>query len=656
MLYTPTSDQLSFLEATLSPDRAASFISTFESLGGKYCPGWPDQFGILLKDWSNKTNTPINSISLFSGAGGLDIGFHDAGFKVKKMVELEERFVATLKANTGKGKYFSDTDIYCGDICLFQPDNLGKIDFIIGGPPCQTFSAAGRRAAGVQGTDDPRGKLFLEYIRVLDYYKPLGFLFENVYGIIGAQNGKAWDAIVSSFRELGYHISFRIVDAADYGVPQHRERLIIVGSKGAHFNFPRPTHGPDSENNTPYYQSGTAVMNALFDSPPPTKGINGRFGHLLNEIPPGLNYSYFTEEMGHPKPIFSWRSKFSDFLYKAHPEMPVRTIKAQGGQYTGPFHWENRHFTINEFKRLQTFPDAYHVCGNRQTAIHQIGNSVPPQLARVLAVSILDQLFDRRPLIPLTYIDNSVNLNFRKRKHDLTAFYKKIASDAISQLNDSHSENELLKDSFYFSLSDNFSYCIQKEPAKSLCKVAFTPSGVKWKFKLQPTSPENTTNFTLCIKVTDSTLNNLPFNEIILTSNTLTDKIFTGAWKTIEHTIARHNIKADLVQLSGYYQYQPKITCTFDFDEASYLSNKNFWLSIRKLVSGDCIRQIISYEEFSDAFDVPDALIFALWLKSIGYEIRNHKTNPQILKNHLLLPYVFPSLSPLSVQLSKNLE
>ncbi len=92
-------------------------------------------------------------------------------------------------------------------------------------------------------------------------------------------------------------------------------------------------------------------------------GIGGRYGSLLDSIPPGLNYSFCTEEMGHPNPIFAWRSKFSDFLYKADPNMPVRTIKASGGAYTGPFHWDNRFFTYPEYKRLQTFPDDYEISG-----------------------------------------------------------------------------------------------------------------------------------------------------------------------------------------------------------------------------------------------------------------------------------------------------
>ena len=97
--------------------------------------------------------------------------------------------------------------------------------------------------------------------------------------------------------------------------------------------------------------------------------------------------------MGHPNLVFAWRSKFSDFLYKADSYTPIRTIKAQGGQYTGPFHWNNRTFSIAGHKRLQTFPDNYDISGNKQTQLHQIGNSVPPQLARILAMSIRHQVY-----------------------------------------------------------------------------------------------------------------------------------------------------------------------------------------------------------------------------------------------------------------------
>lgn len=135
--------------------------------------------------------------------------------------------------------------------------------------------------------------------------------------------------------------------------------MIIVGTRDGGFRFPRPTHGPDSPGGRPNYPAGVAVAGAEVE-PGAATGLNGRYGHLLAEVPPGRNYSFFNEQMGHPRPVFAWRSKFSDFLYKADPAAPVRTIKAQGGQSTGAFHWGNRPFSVGEFKRLHTFPDTYH--------------------------------------------------------------------------------------------------------------------------------------------------------------------------------------------------------------------------------------------------------------------------------------------------------
>lgn len=243
------------------------------------------------------------------------------------------------------------------------------------------------------GTQDARGILFREYVRLLEKISPAGFLFENVYGIMGAQGGKAWKEISESFSNAGYQLFYRIVDAADYGVPQHRERLLIVGLKEGKFKFPRPTHGPDSPDGAPFYNAETAVTGVELTPDERKTGIGGKYGALLDNIPPGLNYSFYTEKMGHPTPIFAWRSKFSDFLYKADPNTPVRTIKAQGGAYTGPLHWENRPFACSEYKRLQTFPDDYEISGTKQTAVKQIGNSVPPQLARIMSIAIRQQVF-----------------------------------------------------------------------------------------------------------------------------------------------------------------------------------------------------------------------------------------------------------------------
>lgn len=381
---------------------------------------WADKFGRAVREWSKDTGAcQIKVLSLFSGAGGLDIGFHDAGFNITHAVKIDERFAQSLTANAAKGGYIDGTAVVCKDIRDFSLLEGTKVDFIIGGPPCQTFSAAGRRASGVLGTQDERGTLFQEYVRLLRELQPKGFLFENVYGIVGAEAGKPWAEIQQAFSNAGYRIESRIVDAADYGVAQHRERLIIVGTKTGAYRFPRPTHGPNSPNRKCHVSAEQALDGSNSLEAVDDYQLGGRYGHLLEQVPPGLNYSFFTEELGHPKPIFAWRSKFSDFLYKADPEMPVRTLKAQGGQYTGPFHWRSRPFSVAELKRLQSFPDAYKIEGGRQVAIHQIGNSVPPQLSRILALSVLEQIFGIASPVSLPTLDAHAELGFRKRKRKL---------------------------------------------------------------------------------------------------------------------------------------------------------------------------------------------------------------------------------------------
>jgi DNA (cytosine-5)-methyltransferase 1 len=198
---------------------------------------WPDQFGQRLNKWANHSGfKKIRTISLFSGAGGLDIGFHDAGFDIVEMVEINSSYAETLKANTKPSGYFASGEVKNIDIRDYQPAKSGwrsgSIDLIIGGPPCQTFSAGGRRAGGVAGTTEKRGVLFEEYVRLLKELRPKAFVFENVYGITGAESGSAWQRIQKAFASAGYTLFHRVLDTADYGVPQHRERMIIVGVFG----------------------------------------------------------------------------------------------------------------------------------------------------------------------------------------------------------------------------------------------------------------------------------------------------------------------------------------------------------------------------------------------------------------------------------------
>lgn len=613
---------------------------------------WADKFGRAVREWSKGTSASgINVLSLFSGAGGLDIGFHDAGFNITHAVEIDERFAQSLTANAAKGGYIEGTTVICKDIRDFSLPVGSKIDFIIGGPPCQTFSAAGRRASGVLGTQDERGTLFQEYVRLLNELQPEGFLFENVYGIVGAEAGKPWAEIQQAFSNAGYKIESRIVDAADYGVAQHRERLIIVGTKSNSYRFPRPTHGPDSPNGERHVSAEQVLNKVVLSEIEAKYQLGGRYGHLLEQIPPGLNYSFFTEELGHPNPIFAWRSKFSDFLYKADPTKPVRTLKAQGGQYTGPFHWQSRPFSVAELKRLQSFPDAYKIEGGRQVAIHQIGNSVPPQLSRILALTVLEQIFDTPTPIRLPTLEAHEELGFRKRKRVLTEHYKNKASSAIALLNVNN--NDISPERIYHAdLSTSFEF---KEiiSGKILVNTSLTDENLSISVGYRQKSFEYTPTITITIQSNPGRLWALGERTVTLKIFDLDVNLFTVGWKAFDSELIYRGIKADLVQLCGYYQYAPKFSCRMSLPKKVEWQ----WEALQKIVAGVGVRKTLSMHEFSNILEITpqNVLPFASFLKGCGYEARTRATNPKIPENFLLIPYAFPTLSSQSVQFRKKI-
>lgn len=643
-------NDIPYLFDEMNNSEYATIRDICDSLGCEYgIPAWPDKLGKSLFNYIETNNLPrIRTLSLFSGAGGLDIGFHDLGFDIIESVEIEQKFCNTLMLNSGEGKKFSSSKPNCIDIREYSGENLGKIDFIIGGPPCQTFSAAGRRQGGVLGTTDARGVLFREYVRLLEKLKPVGFLFENVYGIIGAQNGEAWEEIKRSFSEVGYKLHYRILDAADYGVPQHRERLIIVGLREGQFNFPRPINGIDSINQEPFYNAGCAVKGLKLTKEEKAVGISGRFGALINDIPPGLNYSFYTKELGHPNPIFAWRSKFSDFMYKADPDMPVRTIKAQGGQYTGPLHWDTRYFSYSEFKRLQTFPDDYEISGVKQVAVHQIGNSVPPQLARMLALAIRIQVFGTVFPFEMEFIPQNVVLSFRKNKRNLTEYYREKAKEAIERINSSNKKRKLDDTSFYLTITNKFKY-IQSE-VEGDYKVDVRCENEELYIHLSPTTSKTSEVSTICIE--PITTWSIPAERVYLKVYSNDWFAVTAAWKVLDRLLITNKIKADLVQLNGYYQYESQIICTL---ESTSLDRKNI---MSPIIEGDIISKELTTAKLAELWEVEESLVLenAKWLRTLGYEIRNNHTNPQIPEGVWLIPYKFPTLLPESVQRNKTLE
>lgn len=640
------------LELNFCPSDQTLFDDICDCIGcDNSSPGWPDSFGKLIRQWLSETAVkPIKTLSLFSGAGGLDIGFSDIGFQIVSSVEIEEKFCETLQLNAGKGKRFSETSVHCVDIKDFSGDNLTDIDFIIGGPPCQSFSAAGRRANGVMGIEDERGTLFREYVRLLKKLSPKGFLFENVYGITGAQDGRAWHEILTAFTEVGYKLSYRVIDAADYGVPQHRERLIIVGLKDSFFQFPRPTHGPDSVGSIPFYNAGTALEGVVSAESDESNQLGGRYAHLLEDIPPGLNYSFYTEEMGHPSPLFAWRSKFSDFLYKADPAEPVRTIKASGGAYTGPLHWENRFFNCEEYKRLQTFPDDYLISGSKQTAVKQIGNSVPPQLARIMAVAIREQVFGTSFPFRLSRLGENEELSFRKRKRELSALYKKKAQEALQQRKESSSFLPASRQ-YHCTIDSKFKF-EEKDRRQGDFKVS-----VRWGDMLRiDVKKAGEASHPVRARIHITPRQNvwpLSVQEVQLVIHAELYPGLTVAWKALERELVRNSLKADLVQLNGYYQYPPRIQCDIRINGA-----EKYATVLRKVINNASVPQMKSGTQLAEEWGISCSEIIdaAQYLRLLGYEIRNHRTNPQIEENMWLIPYAFPTLTPQSVQLSKKLH
>jgi DNA (cytosine-5)-methyltransferase 1 len=352
----------------------------------------------------------LAAISLFSGAGGLDLGVERAGYRVLAALEYDADAAATLRAN------LIHTEVLQRDIRTVSTKELlkaaglrsGEAELLIGGPPCTPFSKSGNWLEYKRTGKDANADLLDHYLRILSEAKPRAFLLENVFGLAYKNHNAFWlRRLLSSFRELGYHVEHKVLLAADYGVPQRRQRLFILGSKDATPAFPMPTHsGPHEtrrwDHTLPrHITSGEAIgdLAKRRDLAEPEEVADGTFGHLLPEVPPGDNYLYFTAKRGHPKPLFEWRSRYWNFLLKLDPEQPSPTIQAQPGPWVGPFHWHNRRLRVAEIKRLQTFPDDYQVVGTRRSAQIQIGNAVPPLLAERLATALAAQVGENAAVV-----------------------------------------------------------------------------------------------------------------------------------------------------------------------------------------------------------------------------------------------------------------
>lgn len=335
-------------------------------------------------------------VSLFSGCGGLDLGFKMAGFITVFATDNWDIACATLKKNNAADTIMQ-ADIRKLDFSAIK-ENCGEIDCLIGGPPCPPYSQTRHYLVGKKDgfEDEKAGFAVPEYFRALEELQPKVFVFENVDGFMFKTHTEAFSFLQEKSKQLGYNIAFRVINCADYGVPQTRKRFICVGVKGnVPFIFPTPTHSQKEAGKKPWVTCGEVI--ADFDTitdEEQQQRPGGKDYDLLVDIPAGDNYLYYTEKRGYPNPKFKWKSRYWTFLLKLSPDRPSWTIQASHSQNQGPFHWHNRFLRIEELKRIQTFPDEYELCGDFKEQWRQVGNAVPPVFAKALAQKIKEDIFD----------------------------------------------------------------------------------------------------------------------------------------------------------------------------------------------------------------------------------------------------------------------
>lgn len=296
-------------------------------------------------------------VSLFSGAGGLDLGFKMAGHDIIWANDLYEDAVETYRHNIGD-------HIVCEDISKVDEKEIPDCDIIIGGFPCQGFSVANTK----RHEGDERNTLYKQLIRVIKAKKPKFFLAENVKGITNLAKGKVFQMILNDFSEMGYVVKYRILNAADYGVPQTRQRVIIVGVRNDvkfEYSFPEATNSKDGKGGLKKWVSVGEAMKQIPDPDSPNKMLNHEYSKYK------LNFNGY---IGHRQ---------------LDPDKPAPTVTARGDSKGGvvilPHPNGKRRMSCRELATVQSFPLTYEFYGNRSSIYRQIGNAVPPLLGYAVA-------------------------------------------------------------------------------------------------------------------------------------------------------------------------------------------------------------------------------------------------------------------------------
>lgn len=341
-----------------------------------------------------KNKKKLTAVSLFSGAGGMDLGAELAGVEVIFANDIDHDSCETYRRN------FPNATVVEGDIKEIK--DFPHADLLLGGYPCQSFSMGGKR----KPEDDIRTNLYMEYARVLEIIQPKYFIAENVSGLTGVQGGKFFKAQLEAFQNIGkygYTISRQILDASEYGVPQKRKRVLIIGVRkdiGKAYEFPKPTHGKNGL--LPFASHGEAIKDLIEDQ-------EGHYYHRPHDPDKGFSWYFMSRnrKANWDGPAFTvvanWRHTT---LHPASPTMKMVWSDLKNGfkqkweftdEYehtkvdpTRPILKEPRRLSWRECARIQTFPDSFVFEGkNVQSKINQIGNAVPPLLAKVIIERIV---------------------------------------------------------------------------------------------------------------------------------------------------------------------------------------------------------------------------------------------------------------------------
>ncbi|SDJ32379.1 DNA (cytosine-5)-methyltransferase 1 [Halovenus aranensis] len=381
-------------------------------------------------------NERPTAVSLFSGLGGLDIGAHLAGVETLVCVDNNHDAAETLRINStahtetpqfGVARF--DWQVIEQDIRTLEPQYLcgeveasasrtatsdPPVDLVIGGPPCQSFSRSNE--GGRTGTDSDLGQLYERYETILGDFQPEGFVFENVVGILSSKGGEDIKTIKTALSaprdaagnqpEHSYNIVSMKLDAAEFGVPQSRERVFILGVREDIGTPPSKEDVLRTNHPEGWHAAGAALADFTVDAgvAPYQNAIRSKYAGFLPRIPEGANYQHFSDrryedgeyversEAELAEKEWDWRSRHWNYLLKLDPDRPAWTLQAQPGSTVGPFHWRSRPLAFVEQLRLMTIPCWYEVAGDSTAIQRQIGNAVPPYLGCAVVGALADAL------------------------------------------------------------------------------------------------------------------------------------------------------------------------------------------------------------------------------------------------------------------------